>query len=689
VIINPMVFMKILLIKILKNRKLFLLVFLNLNICIGHAQEKKIDSFLNILKNHPKEDSVRVITLRDISAFYQSNNLRTAESYALQALAVANKINDDISKCKALSQLSSVYTWQRKTPEALTASFQQLEIALKINSNDWIQDAYLGIAYVYELENEWGKALSYTLKALPYAENTGNIYDAGYLYDYIGSEYLGVGNIPKAEEYLRKACDILKNNGNPAQLGDSEINLAKVFAAKGMFDSAKYHFDYAVKLFTKLDEPYQIADTYQQMGDMYIERGMYKEAKECYEKTIVNYNKDDVAEADYALAILGLGAVAWAEKQYGEASKIFHEEFIKIKEAGIMEPQLKYLKYMAMADSVAGNYKEAFDHMQNYAQLYNKYYDQEKTKTTQRMLVEFDVQRKEKENEQLKVQYGLQQQRVTVFALTGIVLLVAGVFLAVLYKQKTAALKSVKHLQQATETKNSELAIINAVKDKLISMIAHDVRSPLTSLQNILYLTREKILNEAEFEKMSLMLDNDIRHIISMLDNTLLWAREQIHALKINKVPFDLHNIAEDVISLYHQTIKDKDIKVENQIPLSLQVVTDKEIIHTVMRNVLSNAIKFTPPGKSIIFKTHSSANELQVTIKDEGEGISNEILDKISRKEFISTRGTNNEKGTGLGLLFSFELLSKLGEKISIKTAPGQGTALTFSIALHELSAS
>jgi len=324
---------------------------------------------------------------------------------------------------------------------------------------------------------------------------------------------------------------------------------------------------------------------------MYTKREMYEQAENYYKKTILIYKKTTVSEGDYALAVIGLGTVALSEKRYDTASLIFHQEFVKVRQANIIEPQLQCLLYMSKTDSALGNYKEALEHMQTYSILYDSFYSEKKTHATQRMLIDFDVQRKEKENEQLKVENSLQQQHMAIFAVAGIALLIAGAFLALLYKQKTEAQKN-------------ELSVINAVKDKLISMIAHDVRSPLTSLQNTLHLTREKILNEEEFDKLSLILDNDIRHLVSMLDNTLLWAREQIHALKINKVPFDLYSVAEDVIELYHQPIQDKNLSVQNNIPPSTEVVSDKEIVHTALRNFLSNAIKFTPAGTCIELNT-------------------------------------------------------------------------------------
>jgi signal transduction histidine kinase/predicted negative regulator of RcsB-dependent stress response len=655
----------------------------------SQAQQKAIDSTLDIVNKHPLEDSFRLDALIHLSWLYQTSNLGSSEDYAKKALALSDKLNDDSLTCASLSQLGSVYTWERKTTEALSIYFRLQETAKKINSSRWLRAAYLGIGYVYEMENEWGKALSYTLQALPIAENSPDPYDEAGVYNHLGAEYLGLHNDQTAEEYLRKAAALYKKDNNLDQLGDCEISLAKVFVNRKNYDSAKYYFNSAINLFASLDEPYQIADVYQHMGDMFVARGLYEQAKDAYNKTILMLNKNDVSEADYALAVIGLGTVAWAEKKYDSASKIFHTEFEKVKAAGIIEPQLQCLAYMSRVDSALGNYKEALEHMQSYMQLYENFYSEEKTKATQRMLVEFDVQSKEKENEQLKEKNNLQHDRMVIFVVSIIALVIAATMLALLYKQKTDALSSVKELQQKTEEKHKELEVIDAVKDKLISMIAHDVRSPLTSLQNTLYLTREKILSEEEFRDLSFILDSDIRHVISMLDNTLLWAREQIQAIQVNKAPFDLHEVTEDVIALYHQSIFDKKLEVKNHVQPSTVVNSDKEIIHTALRNLLSNAIKFTPSGTCIELNAMRSNGSWMVTVKDEGVGMSSDVLEKISRKEFVSTRGTNNEKGTGLGLMFSNDLLAKLGEKLYIESEIGKGTAITFSIKANEAHAS
>jgi signal transduction histidine kinase len=117
--------------------------------------------------------------------------------------------------------------------------------------------------------------------------------------------------------------------------------------------------------------------------------------------------------------------------------------------------------------------------------------------------------------------------------------------------------------------------------------------------------------------------------------------------------------------------------------------VSDKEIIHITLRNLLSNAIKFTPTGKEIELRAERSNGSILVTVKDEGAGISKDVLNKINQKEFVSTRGTNNEKGTGLGLMFSHDLLIKLGEQFYIQTEQGKGTSVTFSISTQPTSLS
>lgn len=247
-------------------------------------------------------------------------------------------------------------------------------------------------------------------------------------------------------------------------------------------------------------------------------------------------------------------------------------------------------------------------------------------------------------------------------------------------QQKNTDLKQVKaDLQLSYE----DLQRMNNVKDRLIPMIAHDIRSPLASLQNTLSLTRENIINPEEFHKLSSLLEADVFNLRGMLDNMLMWSREQLFEIKINKVNFDLSETCRDVIAMYRNNLMAKNITLRNYLPDHLEVCTDKEIITAVFRNFFSNAVKFTQPGKNIYISQIYFNGKAFLSIKDEGKGILPEVLQKLNNKDHITTRGTANEKGTGLGLLFCREMLDKLEEVFDITSYLNKGTSVTFSVTL------
>ncbi|MEP6467200.1 MAG: HAMP domain-containing sensor histidine kinase [Parafilimonas sp.] len=246
--------------------------------------------------------------------------------------------------------------------------------------------------------------------------------------------------------------------------------------------------------------------------------------------------------------------------------------------------------------------------------------------------------------------------------------------------QKNIALKSD---YDELQLKYNNLQKTSAIKDKLIPMIAHDIRSPLASLQSTLSLTREHILNPEEFQKISFALEADVFNLRGMLDNMLLWAREQMFEIKVNKIKFDISEISRDVILMYRNNLVGKNITLHNYLPQHLEVSTDKEIISAVFRNLFSNAVKFTETGKNIYISQIFFNGKAYISVKDEGKGMQQETIHKLNNKEYISTRGTANEKGTGLGLMFSRDMLNKLEEVFDITSYPNQGTSVTFSVSL------
>jgi signal transduction histidine kinase len=192
---------------------------------------------------------------------------------------------------------------------------------------------------------------------------------------------------------------------------------------------------------------------------------------------------------------------------------------------------------------------------------------------------------------------------------------------------------------------------------------------------------QDETLTRDEFRTLILSLDNEIFTLRNMLDNMVLWAREQMTDIEITKANVNLGALVSDTINLFSNVAAVKQLTIHNYIPQQLSVFTDKEAMLAVIRNLLSNAIKFTPTEKNIYVQFVPFSNKLYLSVRDEGIGIEKEILEKIKLKEHFSRRGTSNEKGTGIGLMFTQELLLKMGEEIDIISNPGQGTSVTVSI--------
>ena len=250
------------------------------------------------------------------------------------------------------------------------------------------------------------------------------------------------------------------------------------------------------------------------------------------------------------------------------------------------------------------------------------------------------------------------------------------------FKEQTIESNAEREISEKNNPKHEQDIIkVNSIKDRLIPMIAHDIRSPLASLQHMLSLTRENILSPEEFQKLSLSLEADIYNLRGMLDNMLLWTREQMVEIKINKSMFDLSEATQSVIMMHRNSLITKNININNYLQPGLLIYSDKEIIMAVLRNILSNAVKFTQQNKSIFIHQIYLNNKIFISVKDEGKGINPDALEKIKNSEHITTKGTANEKGTGIGIMFTKDLLKKIDETFDITSPPGGGTSVTFSI--------
>lgn len=228
----------------------------------------------------------------------------------------------------------------------------------------------------------------------------------------------------------------------------------------------------------------------------------------------------------------------------------------------------------------------------------------------------------------------------------------------------------------------------NSAKDKFFSIIAHDLKSPFFGVLGLSGHIKENggSMGKEEIIDISRHIYNSLKQQYELLEGLLLWARSNTGRLKVEDTIVSPNAVVEKTINILKHSIEEKNLIFVNNVDEDLTILTDINLMLTVIRNLISNAIKFTPAGGRIMVNTEEKGDHIDITISDTGIGIKKEDIDKLFRiEEAFSTPGTNNEKGTGLGLIVCQEFAQKQGGELLVESNPGEGTTFTYRLPLNK----
>ena len=239
------------------------------------------------------------------------------------------------------------------------------------------------------------------------------------------------------------------------------------------------------------------------------------------------------------------------------------------------------------------------------------------------------------------------------------------------------------------EFQAKELAQANALKDKMFSVISHDLRSPVGSIKQTLNFISLGMIKPGEdlFNETIKDLIKTSDEAYALLENLLGWAKSQSNILNVIPESLELKPLAQSVAGLLKLTSENKKISIQNNIPEGIMVFADLQMLQSVIRNLLSNALKFTRENGTIELKAVATNSEVIVSVKDSGVGISETRLKKIfDQNQPVKTFGTNKESGSGLGLILCKDFVEKNGGKIWVESKEGKGTAFSFTVPVKAL---
>ena len=231
------------------------------------------------------------------------------------------------------------------------------------------------------------------------------------------------------------------------------------------------------------------------------------------------------------------------------------------------------------------------------------------------------------------------------------------------------------------EKQKEELSELNNIKTKMFSVISHDVRLPLYGLRNLFKGMHEYDLPADEIKQMLPEVVKDLNNTTDLMENLLQWAKSQMKGEVFTPDVIDLHEITNNIFKVLRLQADAKQIQLTLYSNDAVYAFADKGMMETVIRNLVSNAIKFTPQNGSVQVSIHDKNEMIEVQVTDTGVGMDNETINRIFSGDYFTTRGTSNESGTGLGLMICRDFVNKNEGSLSVESVPGAGTSFTFTV--------
>ena len=546
---------------------------------------------------------------------------------------------------------------------AMLNYFKALELAEEKQDERQIGNAYINISNVLNAQQEYENAIVYLRKSLTIFEKAKSLYNIGVCYNNIAANYIYQDSLDLALDYLEKALEIyIKSEDNKGQAA-CYLNMGIVSSKNKSFDQSIAYFNSSLSIAEIMHDQFRIANCLANMTIAFLEKKEYDKVKE--------------------FSMRGL-AIA-----------------IDIKALSIQ--RIFYQNLSATFDSL-GDYKNAYGNYKLLKQIDDSLFNAEKQNQVFELEAKYQGEKKENDINRLTEENdikAIQLQKNRNFQLFLIIMsLLVLALLIVFYslfklKVKTSKLFSKKNEELEIMNKNlqqSEQALkkLNATKDKFFTIIAHDIKNPLSAYRAITKMLTESYHLLSETEKISYInrINNSSENLYKLFQNLLLWSTSQSGSINYKPQEIDLGILAFKSIALLQENANTKNIKLDLKVESDTFAFCDSNMISTVLINLLSNAIKFSKPDNVITISSIELTNYIQISIEDRGIGIAFENINKLFRVEFDhKTIGNAPEKGTGIGLILCKEFISRNGGEIWVDSLLNQGSTFHFTIPKIELN--
>jgi signal transduction histidine kinase len=325
---------------------------------------------------------------------------------------------------------------------------------------------------------------------------------------------------------------------------------------------------------------------------------------------------------------------------------------------------------------------KSFEWFKKHASLREEVYNIERSNEMAQLQTRFDLEKKDQQIELLEAEKKLEANKKRDQFIIALIVVFALVLITVILVYTIKQKQKSNNILSAQKKYSEEL---NQLKDRLFSIISHDLRSPLHNISGLLSLADNKMMTEHELKEYLSKVGDSTENLSSLIDNLLYWAKSNLRNEGIKRDNFAIDKLAERNVSLLQPQADNKKITITNEVRAKVKVFADYNMIDLVVRNLVSNAIKFTKENGEITLSAKEDNKMLIFFVKDTGVGISQDKVSTLFNIQNTSTNGTNDEPGTGLGLILCKEFVEKNGGTITVQTVLDKGSTFSFTLPVSE----
>ncbi len=581
---------------------------------------------------------------------------------------------------------------ENNTRDPLIYKFYKDTLDISPKSRTEALNLYKTIGIKHKQQGSLSQSLSYFFISLSLAENTKDTSELISSYNLICTVLNYSRRFDEFLKYNEKVELLLQKYVYPAERITYLINLGFYYEKTDRLQKALDTYLKADTLNKVLNDPNLQVDIYESIGSIHEDLDNNDTAEIYFKKALhLAFKQPQKNYLQIVNTLNNIGDCYFEKSKLDSALLIYWYAY----DLGIKHTLKKeidgVLKDIAKIYAEKGDFKKAQFYLNKHIKLYKKIYNEETSSQITQLQIQFDI---EKKNQQIKLQQAtIKSQHLSWLMMVISLSLVSTILIIVIlaYRRQKKLSRKLKESnkkikEQSIELKHSaeKYKDLNKTKDRFIDIIAHDLRNPFQAISGFSSLLNESFdeIDNEQRKKFVNLIETGANRVLLLVDNLLTWARTRNNRLSILKSSFDIQKVVNDIIKLSELSALQKNINIKSTIPTSTLVYADVNMIDFVVRNLISNAIKFSFIESEIIIESKVVDNGICISVKDQGVGITQDNIDNLFKLETQNrTKGTSGETGTGLGLLICKEYIEKNDGTFIVESKPNIGSIFKFTL--------